>query len=129
MLAHDTRSSAAALCQAAAAGIAAVGGSPEQPQLLTTPQLHWMVAHRNRDQPCSEADYYGSLLGAFEQLVSTFCTSASAQVCQPDLPPPSYSTADGAFPVNSQVAHLACLRCMQTDSSGLFDLWTTESAA
>lgn len=83
MLAHDTRSSAAALCQAAAAGIAAVEGSAEQPRLLTTPQLHWMVAHRNQDQPCSEVDYYDSLLGAFEQLVSTFCASASAQVRQP----------------------------------------------
>lgn len=83
MLAHDTRSSAAALCQAAAAGIAAVEGLAERPQLLTTPQLHWMVAHRNQGQPCSEADYYDSLLGAFDQLVSTFCTSASAQVRQP----------------------------------------------
>ena len=81
MIAHDTRSSAAALCQAVAAGIAAVEGTAEPPLLLTTPQLHWMVAQRNQGHPYSEADYYDSLLGAFEQLVSTFCSSGSAQVC------------------------------------------------
>ena len=81
MIAHDTRSSAASLCQAAAAGIAAVEGTAEPPLLLTTPQLHWMVAQRNQGRPYSEADYYDSILGAFEQLVSTFCSAGSAQVC------------------------------------------------
>ncbi|KAK9819340.1 hypothetical protein WJX74_007967 [Apatococcus lobatus] len=87
MLAHDTRSSANSLCQAASAGVAAVAGTAEAPLLLATPQLHWMVAQRNQGQPYSEADYFDSLLGAFEQLVSTFCSSASAQFWRPAFPP------------------------------------------
>ncbi len=80
MVAHDTRSSALDLCKAAAAGISAVGGTPEPALLLTTPQLHWMVARRNCCLPFSEVDYFQTLLGAFEQLRSSHCPSAKAQV-------------------------------------------------
>ncbi|KAK9861384.1 hypothetical protein WJX84_003574 [Apatococcus fuscideae] len=79
MVAHDTRSSALDLCKAAAAGISAVGGTPEPALLLTTPQLHWMVARRNCCLPFSEVDYFQTLLGAFEQLRSSHCPSAKAQ--------------------------------------------------
>ncbi len=84
MLAHDTRQSASELCRAAAAGISAVGGVPEEPQLLTTPQLHWMVSQRNQGQPFTEAAYFDSVLGAYKQLCALHCHGAAAQV-QSDL--------------------------------------------
>lgn len=70
MIAHDTRPSGPGLADAAAAGVACLGVTPEMVGLLTTPQLHWMVRSRNAGRAWDEASYLAELSGAFKRLVA-----------------------------------------------------------
>lgn len=53
--------------------------------LHTTPQLHWMLRRHNMGQPCSEADYYASLVEAFQQLTQGFDAKQPVLVLHQEL--------------------------------------------
>ena len=66
----DTRPSAAELRAAAEAGIAAVGGMAVDCGVLTTPQLHWLVANAaNRGWDADLSRYYAALAEGYQSLV------------------------------------------------------------
>lgn len=69
LIAYDTRPTGPSLAEAAAAGARALGVEPELLGLLTTPQLHWGVMMRNKNQPSDEASYCSTLANAFKRLV------------------------------------------------------------
>lgn len=68
LIAYDTRPSGPHLAAAAAAGVKAMGGSPELLGLLTTPQLHWAVMRTNQNLPCNDKDYVREFSAAFAGL-------------------------------------------------------------
>ncbi|KAA6429916.1 MAG: phosphoacetylglucosamine mutase-like [Trebouxia sp. A1-2] len=70
LLACDSRPSSPALLAAAAAGVQALGGVAVDCGLLTTPQLHWQLQRLNQGLPWALEDYFTTLAGAYQQLVT-----------------------------------------------------------
>jgi phosphoacetylglucosamine mutase len=75
-LARDTRPHSKHLADLAALGIRSCGGQVVDLGILTTPQLHHCVQHRNSTDPAerelaTEAGYYAKLSTAFRELLNT----------------------------------------------------------
>lgn len=75
-LARDTRPHSKHLADLAALGITSCGGKVVDLGILTTPQLHHCVQHRNSTDPAeremaTEAGYYAKLSTAFRELLNT----------------------------------------------------------
>jgi hypothetical protein len=66
---RDTRCSSPGLVAVAAQGLAAVGVRVLHLNLVTTPQLHFLVRACNRGEPYTEAAYYSTLAGGYRSLV------------------------------------------------------------
>jgi len=76
-LGRDTRQSSPGLAAAAAAGIAAVGVLMVDLQLVTTPQLHFLVRACNRGEPHDEEAYYASLVRGYLALTAADASAAT----------------------------------------------------
>ncbi|WOL19710.1 phosphoacetylglucosamine mutase isoform X2 [Canna indica] len=70
LLGRDTRPSGETLLKAAKHGInAIIGAVAVDMDILTTPQLHWMVRIKNKGMPASESDYLSQLSKSFSCLI------------------------------------------------------------
>lgn len=70
LLGRDTRDSSPALADLFAQGVHAVGGQILDLGIVTTPQLHFAVRSKNRDEPWETKDYYEILKKEYRKVVA-----------------------------------------------------------